>query len=146
MSDCATGAPCPLESQHLRPECVGAPYPLSECGYFTARHRYQRAGTFTINADVGFNPAVARTYPERLSVRVGAVDFLMKGHFIGMFVQDHWKLNNRLTVNLGARYDIEVLPTPNEENPLFSEPDSYPMDLNNVSPRLGFALSLIRVP
>ncbi len=91
-----------------------------------------------------FNSSVARTYPERLSVRVpGPVNFLMKGHFIGMFAQDRWKLNNNLTLNFGARYDVEILPTPNQENPLFADdPDGYPMDLNNVSPRFGFAWSL----
>ena len=101
-------------------------------------------GTFIMNTDVGFNSSVARTYPERLSVRApGPVDFLMDGHFIGMFAQDRWKLNNNLTINYGARYDIEILPTPNQENPLFADdPDGYPMDLNNIAPRLGFAWSL----
>ena len=67
----------------------------------------------------------------------------MDGHFIGMFAQDRWKLNNNLTINYGARYDIEILPTPNQENPLFADdPDGYPMDLNNIAPRLGFAWSL----
>jgi hypothetical protein len=100
-------------------------------------------GTFIINSDLPFASAVARTYPERLSVRVGAVDFLMKGHFIGMFAQDRWKVNNKLTLNLGARYDVEMLPTPNQDNPLFEgDSDGYPMDLNNISPRAGFAWSL----
>ena len=101
-------------------------------------------GVFVMNVDVPFDPANARTYPERLQVRVpGPVDFTMKGHFVGMFAQDHWKLNNSLTINLGARYDIEILPTPNQDNPMFADdPDGYPMDLNNISPRLGFAWSL----
>jgi hypothetical protein len=101
-------------------------------------------GTFTMNVDVPFDRNNPRTYPERLSVRVPAAsDFLMKGHFIGLFAQDRWKLNNNLTLNFGARYDVEILPTPNQENPLFADdPDGYPMDLNNVSPRFGFAWSL----
>ena len=91
-------------------------------------------GIFTMNVDVPFDRNNPRTYPERLNVRVpGPVDFLMKGHFIGMFAQDHWKLNNNLTINYGARYDIEILPTPNQDNPLFADdPDGYPMDLNNI--------------
>src|SRR5688500_2566481 len=100
-------------------------------------------GIFTMNVDVPFNASDPRTYPERLNVRVGTVDFLMKGHFIGMFAQDRWKLNNNLTLNFGARYDIEILPTPNQDNPLFADdPDGYPMDLNNVSPRFGFAWAI----
>ena len=101
-------------------------------------------GIFIMNTDQPFNSSDPRTYPERLQVRVpGPVDFLMKGHFIGMFAQDRWKLNNNLTLNAGARYDVEVLPTPNQDNPLFADdPDGYPMDLNNISPRIGFAWSL----
>jgi hypothetical protein len=101
-------------------------------------------GAFAMNVDVPFDASNPRTYPERLSVRVpGPVDFLMDGHFVGMFAQDRWKLNNNVTINYGARYDIEVLPTPNQENPLFADdPDGYPMDLNNIAPRLGFAWSL----
>jgi hypothetical protein len=101
-------------------------------------------GTFTINSDLPFNPSNPRTYPERLSVRVpGASDFYMKGHFIGVFGQDRWQIRNNFTLNLGLRYDAEILPTPNEFNPLFEDdPDGHPSDLNNVSPRLGFSWAL----
>jgi hypothetical protein len=101
-------------------------------------------GVFTLQTDADFNPSDPRTYPERLEIRVpGAVNFLMKGHFIGFFAQDKWQLNKRLTLSLGARYDIEILPTPNQENPLFADDtNGYPVDANNVSPRLGFSYAL----
>ena len=98
-------------------------------------------GTFTHSHDLAFDPANPRTYPERFSIRVpGAVDFLMKGHFLGFFAQDKWKPSSRLTLSLGLRYDVEWVPTPNRDNPLFvDDPDGYPVDGNNVSPRLGFS-------
>ena len=100
-------------------------------------------GTFTIPSDVDFNPALARSYPERLSVRVSSpVNFLMKGHFIGLFAQDKWRIN-RLTLSLGLRYDLEVLPTDNRENPLFADDaDGYPMDGNNFAPRVGVTYAM----
>jgi hypothetical protein len=100
-------------------------------------------GTFTHNSDLPFDRNNPRTYPERFSIRVGQVNFLMKGHFIGVFAQDKWKLNNRLTLSLGGRYDIEFIPTPNEENPLFAgRSEKYPVDANNFSPRFGFSYAL----
>jgi hypothetical protein len=101
-------------------------------------------GTFTHNSDLDFDANNARTYPERLTIRVSSpVNFLMKGHFIGMFAQDKWRPQDRLTLNFGLRYDVEVLPTPNQQNPLFtSDPDAYPRDNNNFAPRLGFSYAM----
>jgi hypothetical protein len=45
----------------------------------------------------------------------------------GMFLQDHWSVTPRLTVDLGVRYDFEHLPR------------IFRQDANNVSPRLGLA-------
>lgn len=78
---------------------------------------------------------------------------------IAFFAQDSWKITPRLTVNYGIRYDIELT---EEKTPVsFSDPLSgislssgdllaaqdavnvrqgFPIDKNNVAPRLGFAL------
>jgi hypothetical protein len=58
---------------------------------------------------------------------------------VATFFQDKWKLNNRLTLTLGVRYDLESIPVPEIDNPLFGSPDDYPVDTNNFQPRLGFA-------
>jgi Carboxypeptidase regulatory-like domain/TonB dependent receptor/TonB-dependent Receptor Plug Domain len=101
-------------------------------------------GTFTFSAsDADFNAADPRTYPDRMSIRVpGLSDFYVKGKEIGAFAQDKWKVNRRLTLSLGVRYDVEIVPIDETGNYLFSDPKSYPIDKNNLSPRLGASWAL----
>lgn len=99
-------------------------------------------GTFFFNTDSPFNAADPRTYPERLQIRVpGPQALWVKGHFFGGFIQDKWKVNSRATLNLGLRYDIEVIPVRHVNNPRISEGE-YPVDKNNLSPRVGFTYAL----
>ena len=64
---------------------------------------------------------------------------LIESHYFGAFVQDKWKLNSRLTLSLGVRYDLERIPIVEEDNPAFPDPNDYPVDGNNFGPRVGFA-------
>jgi len=57
------------------------------------------------------NPVVSQTNPN-----------------VGLYVQDEWKPSSRLTLNVGARYDLQFLNT-------------IATDTNNISPRAGFAWS-----
>lgn len=101
-------------------------------------------GTFSVPSDLDFDPALPRTYPERMSIRVGnPVNFYMKGHFIGMFAQDRFRVGEALTLSAGLRYDLELLRTPNQDNPLaVDNPDDFPVDTNNVAPRVGFTYAM----
>ena len=69
-------------------------------------------------------------------------DYIVTGTYYGVFVQDKWKINNRLTASVGVRWDAEILPIEEKDNPKFSSPDDYPRDLNNFAPRLGLTWSL----
>jgi hypothetical protein len=96
-------------------------------------------GSFTFSAsDRDFDAADPRTYPDRLQVRVpGVSDYFVKGKEIGFFAQDKWKINSRFTASVGLRYDLEIVPIDQTGNYLFSDPNDYPVDKNNFSPRLG---------
>jgi hypothetical protein len=100
-------------------------------------------GTFIFNHDLPFNAADPRSYPDRLQIRVpGASESYMPGHFISGFAQDKWRVNNRLSLSLGVRYDLEILPLEERDNPRFASSADYPVDKNNVSPRIGFSYAM----
>jgi len=63
-----------------------------------------------------------------------------------VFAQDNWKVSPRLTLELGVRYDKEMLPTQqsNYVNPLeivngVAVGANHPSDNNNIGPRIGFS-------
>ena len=65
---------------------------------------------------------------------------------LGVFAQDSWKVNRKLTVNYGVRYDIEWLPTFPAATSInaiaekaFGVVQGIPTDSNNVAPRIGIA-------
>ena len=98
-------------------------------------------GTFGFGLNnLPFDAANPRTYPDRLTVRVGGPSiFFQKAHYASGFMQDKWRVNNNLTLSLGARYDLEIIPIPETDNPLV---ESYPVDKNNFQPRLGVTYDL----
>lgn len=57
------------------------------------------------------------------------------------FAQDQYRTTSRLTLNYGARYDLQVLPQPSACNPDVSLTCKIPYSKNNIAPRVGFAYS-----
>jgi hypothetical protein len=98
-------------------------------------------GTFSFGrSNVPFNPAVPSTYPDRFSIRVGGPStFYEKAHYISVFGQDKWRFAKRLTFSLGLRYDYEIIPLEEVDDPLVTE---YPKDSNNIQPRIGVTYDL----
>ena len=58
------------------------------------------------------------------------------------FAQDQFRVTQRLTLNYGARYDLQVLPQPRACDPAFTLTCHIPYSKNNIAPRIGFAYSL----
>ena len=113
-----------------------------------------RQGRFTFNGNLAFDPTNPSTYPERLRFQ-GPEDrrYRLDGHVVGMFFQDKWQINDRATVSLGVRYDVEIMDTPNQDNPFYNASpgdglvadggsSDYPVDKNNLAPRVGFSYVL----
>ena len=62
------------------------------------------------------------------------------------FAQDNWKITPRLTLELGVRYDNEILPPPSKALTAattgytpFAGVTNHPNDKNNIGPRVGFS-------
>ena len=100
-------------------------------------------GTFGFGRNDGpFDAGNPFTYPDLLTIRVGGESrFYEKAHYVSGFAQDKWRLNNRLTLSLGLRYDLEVIPIPETDDPITGE-GNYPVDKNNIQPRVGFSYDL----
>ena len=98
-------------------------------------------GTFAFGrSNAAFNSAIASTYPDRFTIRVGGPStFYEMAHYVAGFAQDKWRLNKNITVSLGARYDVEIIPIPETDDPLV---EKYPTDRNNIAPRLGITYDL----
>ena len=87
-------------------------FPMSNRGSysFSSLANFQ-AGKYTTYSQTFGNFVVPQTNPN-----------------FGMYAQDEWKVNPRLTINAGVRYDLQWLRAINT-------------DTKNVSPRIGFAYS-----
>ena len=80
----------------------------------------------------------ARSY----TLGIGTMNFAVTRHQLAGWVQDDWRATDRLTLNLGLRYDITLNGT--GENFDFKPwvKKGRPYDSDNIAPRFGFAYQL----
>jgi outer membrane receptor protein involved in Fe transport len=58
---------------------------------------------------------------------------------LGFFGNDQWQVKQRITLNLGLRYDHERMPSPQIANPLLAASSQFPSDRDGFGPRIGIA-------
>jgi hypothetical protein len=81
-------------------------------------------GSYSFSSLANFQKGIYSTYAQTF----GNFVVPQTNPNFGMFAQDEWKVNSRLTINAGVRYDLQWL-------------KAIDTDTKNVSPRIGFAYS-----
>jgi hypothetical protein len=92
---------------------------------------YLDASTWNLNA---MSP-LFRDY----AVAIGNMSYAVHRQIYATWYQDDWKISNKLTANLGVRYDLDHGAQGETVQFLPWLSGRRPTDKNNVAPRLGFA-------
>jgi hypothetical protein len=79
--------------------------------------------------------------PRDFSQSIGAFDLATNRDVFAFWMQDDWSVGDRLTLNLGVRYDAD-LGVEGERFTLDPWVVNRGSDLNNIAPRVGFAYRL----
>lgn len=102
---------------------------LDDFGNSLLKNPVTASGNTYLQAFPGTGTTGATTHPDQLQQ--------------GYFIQDDWRVNSTLTLNLGARYDLETVKQPTVQNPaalaIGLNTANIPNDTNNIAPRIGFA-------
>jgi len=104
-------------------------------------------GSFNFTTDLPFNVNDSRTWPQSFTMQTPGF-YNYKSKQIAGFIQDDWRIHDRVRLNLGLRYDIDTNLRNNDfydlllANPLYRGLDYFVSsdrgnDTNNIQPRLG---------
>jgi hypothetical protein len=96
---------------------------------------------------VGVNPVACssssrvagKCYTSNYQQAFGGTAFSLATNDYNFFFQDDFRVNQRLTVNMGVRWEYQQFPKPFLANPGIPQSAKMPSDKNNFGPRIGFA-------
>ena len=106
-------------------------------GFFSGQYTFTYA-SFGTNTPSAFSQNFAGAGTTGATTHPNSTDF-------AVFLQDDFRLNTKLTLNLGVRYDKQFMARPPVQNPdpqlLANDLDTsrQPNDSNNFGPRAGFS-------
>jgi hypothetical protein len=100
---------------------VGADFLLND---LTITFPMSNRGSYSFSSLANFQKGIYTTYAQTF----GNFVVPQTNPNFGIYAQDEWKVNPKLTINAGVRYDLQWLKAIN-------------LDTKNVSPRIGFAYS-----
>jgi len=87
------------------------------------------------------DPATQRAFTyTQLSQDLGENSVKLRFNFINLFVQDEYRINSRLTLNLGVRYELILFPILDDKAP-YELSRRINNDKNNIAPRIGLSYS-----
>ena len=108
---------------------------------------FNEHGRYSFNLDAPFNPADSRTWPFQFVIQKPGF-YSYKSTQIAAYIQDDWRVTDRIRANLGLRYDLDTNMRLNDfYSDLLAQPAYAPLsyfisgdrgnDYNNFQPRLG---------
>jgi hypothetical protein len=104
-------------------------------------------GSFSFTTDTPFNVNDPRTWPQSFTMQTPGF-YNYKSNQIAGFIQDDWRIHDRVRLNLGLRYDFDTNLRNNAfydmllDNPMYAGLDYFVSrdrgnDVDNIQPRLG---------
>lgn len=104
---------------------------------------FQNAGAYSYSNLTEFlsdfaNPSLRRFTSFAQNFGPTAFEFSTRDY--NAFYQHDIRVDNRLTLNFGLRYEYQQMPEPQIPNSLEPRTNNFPSDKNNFGPRFGFAL------
>ena len=99
-------------------------------------------GVYIFNNITNFLNGLNGGPPDQFRIFYGDGNFDAVVNNPAVFVQDSWKVNRRVTVSGGLRYEASIMPTPPRPNPALPLSAQIPSDTKEFQPRIGVAIDL----